>query len=66
MLGNWSIQEAYVSLFFEKDGIGVSLWGYVYAFEILDSFFDLFEIIFKILLTPVHFLYKILSLFTVS
>ena len=44
VLGNWSIQEAYVSLFFEKDGIGVSLWGYVYAFEILIEALTIFII----------------------
>lgn len=35
VLGTWHIEEAYVSIMFKNNGLTTSMWGYVYAFQIL-------------------------------
>lgn len=35
VLGTWSIEEAYVSLFFKNYGVSTAYWGYAFALQIL-------------------------------
>ena len=35
VLGTWHIEESYVSIMFKNQGLTTSMWGYVYAFQIL-------------------------------
>lgn len=34
ILGTWSVEEAYASIYFKSLGISASIWGYIYAFQI--------------------------------
>lgn len=34
ILGTWSVEEAYASIYFKGLGISASIWGYIYAFQI--------------------------------
>ena len=44
VMGTWNIEEAYVPLLFESQGITPSEWGYIYAWEILMEVIGVFLI----------------------
>lgn len=44
VLGTWSIEEAYVSLFFKSYGVSTAYWGYAFALQIFVEILAMFAV----------------------